>query len=271
MNDMPPTAERSVFDLGPVNLTPFTSPPSLSNSAKGENSYAHQNDLELGVALVDRFTDATCDYIHHLADRVAPRRPERAQQPPQLLPRVREYFEQVRGDWRGPTSFHPSLTFDQTHHPWITQVPLARLLESYQPTQIKSNPVVRKDLYGGTPLPSMAAFFSDAARVRVLPMPPPAPRVVQEGGGRKPGEGRHRQDQQPPWARFVAAAESCHQYDHDAGEEEDGGHGQRRQRPTPWGWVGLGLVGYVGLKGLGGGGAGEEEEEEEDAKGRRRG
>lgn len=63
-------------------------------SAKGENSYAHQNDLELGVALVDRFTDATCDYVHQLADRIAPHRPGTSGSP-QLLPRVREYLEQV--------------------------------------------------------------------------------------------------------------------------------------------------------------------------------
>lgn len=87
---------------------PPTQPKNNNDSAKGENSYAHQNDLELGVALVDRFTDATSDYVHLLADRVAPLRPATARvgggghhheqqqmQPPQQLPRVRDYLDQV--------------------------------------------------------------------------------------------------------------------------------------------------------------------------------
>lgn len=144
------------------------------------------------------------------------------------------------------------------------QVPLVRLLESYQPAQIKSHPVIRTDLYNGTALPSIAAFFSDAARVRVLPLSP-HPRM-QGGGSWKPGERRQRQGQLQPWASVVVEGYLCD--DQEVADGEGGGHGQQRQsRPMPWVWVVLGLVG-AGLTALGGLG-GEEKEEEEEAKGRR--
>jgi hypothetical protein len=79
-----------------TNITHTHTIHSRTHSAKGENSYAHQNDLELGVALVDRFTDATSEYVSQLAERVAPLHQgghNRYQH--QLLPRVREYMGQV--------------------------------------------------------------------------------------------------------------------------------------------------------------------------------
>lgn len=152
---------------------------------------------------------------------------------------------------------------DPPEHTHAQKVPLVRLLESYQPAQIKSHPVVRTDLYNGTALPSIAAFFSDAARVRLVPLLPPQPRM-QEAKSWKPGERRQRQGQLQPWASVV---ESCLCDDQGVAGEEGGGHGQRRQsRPMLWVWVVLGLVG-VGLTALGDFRGGDEEEEE--AKGRR--
>jgi hypothetical protein len=65
-----------------------------SGSAKGENSYAHQNDMRLGVALVDRFTDATFEFMHRFVARLTA----------QPLPRVLAQLQKVRAvvgecDW----------------------------------------------------------------------------------------------------------------------------------------------------------------------------
>ncbi|TFJ86852.1 hypothetical protein NSK_001940 [Nannochloropsis salina CCMP1776] len=82
----------------------------VGSSGQGENSFAHQNDMVLGVALVDRFTDASCQYLHKLADRATA---------PQLS---------------SPLGL-------------LSQVPLSMLLGSYNPVQLKSTPVLRSDLF----------------------------------------------------------------------------------------------------------------------------
>lgn len=119
-------------------------------------------------------------------------------------------------------------------------MPLARLLESYQPAHLKSHPVVRTDLYrrGRARLPSIAAFFSDAARARVLPLPLP---VTTGGGGalpallRRPGEEGGPKDVAPTaWATAVLSLET---------DEADPEGEQEEARSLPWLWVALGLVG----------------------------
>jgi len=82
----------------------------IGSSGRGENSFAHQNDLKLGVALVDRFTDASCEYVYKLADRAA------------------------------TSELHSELAF-------LAQVPLSVMLRSYNPVQLKSMPVLRTDLF----------------------------------------------------------------------------------------------------------------------------
>jgi len=82
----------------------------IGSSGRGENSFAHQNDLKLGVALVDRFTDASCEYVYKLADRAA------------------------------TSELHSELAF-------LAKVPLSVMLWSYNPVQLKSTPVLRTDLF----------------------------------------------------------------------------------------------------------------------------
>ena len=66
--------------------------------------------MKLGVALVDRFTDASCEYVHKLADRAA------------------------------TSELGSELAF-------LAQVPLSVMLRSYNPVQLKSTPVLRTDLF----------------------------------------------------------------------------------------------------------------------------
>jgi hypothetical protein len=110
--------------------------------------------MDLGVALVDRFTDASCEYAHKLADRAA------------------------------TTELASELAF-------LAQVPLSVMLRSYNPVQLKSTPVLRTDLFevgekeeggGGQTSSSsssnktrlartpVAHFFAQSRRVRLVAM-----------------------------------------------------------------------------------------------------
>lgn len=149
-------------------------------------------------------------------------------------------------------------------------MPLQRLLESYQPAQLKSHPVVRTDLYhhkrpstasssNAHGLPSIAAFFSDAARVRVLPLPDIGGRLsqLQLSGGRRPGQEKQGA---AAWAQIASVRQGSghHAADHDQEQrQQEWGAGPGSTLPLLW--VALGLVG-VGLT-TGRGDAKEEETE----------
>ncbi len=152
---------------------------------------------------------------------------------------------------------------------------MARLLESYQPAQLKSHPVVRTDLQhnsssgsGGAPVPSIASFFSDAARVRVLQLPAPAPAAEAGGGGRRrPWGKREEQQAERRWAAAVdmRQSRSTNEEEEEEEEEEDREEqqgGTRRSTP-PWLWVAVGLVGVGLTMGMLGGGNAEEEDFDE--------
>ncbi len=166
---------------GGTLFEPFRTPGVLAvgSSGRGQNSYAHQNDLTLGVALVDRFTDASCQYMHRLAD----------------------------GGEKGAYELGPVLRH-------LDNFPLEALLRSFNPTQLKSTPVLRTDLFhhiaepggehghgpGPTAKPPKVAhthvdhFFSHARPVRLLESLPLDHQddedVGEEAGALGPGHGQ---------------------------------------------------------------------------------